>query len=140
MSNATTVGWVYVLPSPPWTHFLFSLFSLLTDGILSRRLEPDGRGTFGILKSCIITLLLCVYTVLHVNVQPEKATLFDRFWTKAKWVLVGTLAPELVVFVAWCQRREARRISAALNQIFKEKVCVTFMYLRISGLYLLDGR
>ncbi|KAM7213642.1 hypothetical protein V8F06_010963 [Rhypophila decipiens] len=32
--------------------------------------EPDGRGSFGILKSCVITLVLCMYTALHLNIPP----------------------------------------------------------------------
>jgi len=56
-----------------------------------------------------------------VNIHPENATTLDKLLTKAKWVLVGTLAPVLVVFVAWSQRQEANRISATLTKFFKEK-------------------
>jgi hypothetical protein len=48
-----------------------------------------------------------VYTALHVNIPPEKATKLQKAMTKAKWVLIGMFAPELVVFVAWCQRQQA---------------------------------
>ncbi|KAK4184543.1 hypothetical protein QBC35DRAFT_455175 [Podospora australis] len=71
-------------------------------------LEPDGRGTFGILRSCIITLALCVYTAIHLNIpgaEDAKTTVYLR---KAKWVVIAMFAPELVVYVAWCQRQEAR--------------------------------
>ncbi|RFU27686.1 hypothetical protein B7463_g8635, partial [Scytalidium lignicola] len=69
--------------------------------------EPDGRGTFGILRSCVVTLALCVYTALHINIPPAKSSKASKYVTKAKWVLIGMFAPELVVFVAWCQRQLA---------------------------------
>lgn len=42
--------------------------------------------------------------------------------TKAKWVLIGSIVPELVVFVAWSQKQEAKRISATLTKVFRERV------------------
>ncbi|KAE9372869.1 hypothetical protein N431DRAFT_409181 [Stipitochalara longipes BDJ] len=93
MDNITTIGWVP---------------------------EPDGRGTFGILRGCVITLALCVYTALHVNIPPEKATKLRKAMTKMKWVLIGMFAPELVVFVAWCQRQQASKLSKDLQPIFEK--------------------
>ncbi|RPB06573.1 hypothetical protein P167DRAFT_497379, partial [Morchella conica CCBAS932] len=37
--------------------------------------EPKGRGTISIVSSSMITLALCVYTALHINV-PHNATRF----------------------------------------------------------------
>jgi hypothetical protein len=45
------------------------------------------RGTFDILWSCIITLLICTWTVQHLNVPPPR-----RKGTKTIWQgLVGML-------------------------------------------------
>jgi hypothetical protein len=84
--------------------------------------EPSGRGTFGILKSCVITLGLCVYTALHVNLPRSDATTFSKYLTKAKWVLLGVFAPEVVVFVAWSQSEHAKHLSTELNRIFADRV------------------
>ena len=65
--------------------------------------DPDGRGTFSIVSSCVLTLTLCVYTAIHLNVRPYKQTELQSWIETAKWVVFGILAPELVVFVAWRQ-------------------------------------
>ncbi|KAH7635339.1 hypothetical protein B0T09DRAFT_22138 [Sordaria sp. MPI-SDFR-AT-0083] len=62
--------------------------------------EPTRRGTFGILSACIITLGLCVWTAIHLNVPrhdegplngPLKVTI-----RKVGWIIMGLLSPELV--------------------------------------------
>jgi hypothetical protein len=59
---------------------------------------PSERGTLNILSTCIFTLVLCVYTCLHLNILPHKATK----WYQKKWgsktigILLGLLAPEIV--------------------------------------------
>ena len=65
--------------------------------------DPDGRGTFTIASSCVLTLILCVYTAIHLNVRPHRKTELQSWIETTKWVVFGILAPELVVFVAWRQ-------------------------------------
>ena len=77
--------------------------------------DPDGRGTFTIASSCVLTLSLCVYTAIHLNVRPYRRTELQSWIETAKWVVFGILAPELVVFVAWRQYVSAM----ALNSIVK---------------------
>ncbi|KAH6619005.1 hypothetical protein C7974DRAFT_342103 [Boeremia exigua] len=73
---------------------------------------PSERGTFGILSTCILTLLLCVYTSLHLNIPVHKVT----HWSQKPWVLktfgvlVGLCAPELVAFLAFRQWNQARNL------------------------------
>lgn len=57
--------------------------------------EPQTRGTYSIVSTCVITLSLCVWTALHLNI-PEHSKADHQKWRKAKWLLVGLLAPELV--------------------------------------------
>ncbi|KAK0667508.1 hypothetical protein QBC41DRAFT_338351 [Cercophora samala] len=67
--------------------------------------EPDGRGTFSLVFSCVVTLTLCVFSALHLNVPPESRSNSFRlqFIDKAKWVVYGIFAPELVVATAAAQ-------------------------------------
>lgn len=62
--------------------------------------NPTSRGTFDVLSTCIITLLLCVWTAVHLNVSPP-----GQFWKsifrKIKWLILALLAPEVVVIIAW---------------------------------------
>ncbi|KAK4206521.1 hypothetical protein QBC37DRAFT_458824 [Rhypophila decipiens] len=83
--------------------------------------EPDGRGSFSILKSCVITLVLCVYTALHLNVPPANSTKIFLIWRKTKWILIGLFAPEIVVFVAWAQKQQVKKFSKDIAVIFAEQ-------------------
>ncbi|KAK3361603.1 hypothetical protein B0T24DRAFT_111509 [Lasiosphaeria ovina] len=64
-----------------------------------------------------MTLVLCVYTALHLNIPAPNLTAFDACMRKGKWVLMGCFAPELVVFVAWCQRRQASRLLGQMREV-----------------------
>lgn len=80
--------------------------------------EPsNSRGTFTILSSCITTLILCVYTAVHLNVPHHGDAEFRRWLRTTKWVILGILAPELVVFVAWRQYVSAVTLERAVKQI-----------------------
>lgn len=69
--------------------------------------EPKGRGTLSILLSSLVTLIICVWTVLHMNVAPNATTL-QRFGHKFKFVVFGVLAPEFVLITALHQFLEAK--------------------------------
>ena len=58
--------------------------------------EPYERGTFGILSTCIITLGLCVWTAIHLNVPARNGHL-RQLLRKVGWMVLGFLAPELVI-------------------------------------------
>ena len=62
--------------------------------------SPQTRGTWDILSSCIITLILCVWTAVHLNISPP-----GSFWEpklrKVGWLILALLAPEMVAYTAW---------------------------------------
>ena len=72
--------------------------------------DPNGRGTFTLVSSCLLTLLICVYSAMHLNVPPYgESTL--QFWVRnIKWALLGIFGPELIVFIAWKQYQSANTI------------------------------
>ncbi|KAH7396802.1 hypothetical protein DE146DRAFT_789449 [Phaeosphaeria sp. MPI-PUGE-AT-0046c] len=84
---------------------------------LSWGAEPKYRGTYSILSSCIITIALCVWTAVHLNV-PEHGRIMPQFWRKMSWMLVGLLAPELVAWTAFQQLQEAKRIRDDMRKLF----------------------
>jgi hypothetical protein len=57
--------------------------------------EPQFRGTYGILSSCLITLGLCIWTAVHLNL-PEQSKAKAQVWRKTKWLFIALLAPEIV--------------------------------------------
>ncbi|THZ06595.1 hypothetical protein D6C93_01402 [Aureobasidium pullulans] len=79
--------------------------------------EPHGRGTFGILSSCITTLVLCVYTAVHLNI-PEHGKERQQYFRKFGWVILGLLAPEIVAWNAWEQYRTASRITQDVHKAY----------------------
>lgn len=82
--------------------------------------EPDGRGTFGIITSCVATLTLCVWSAMHLNIAPAKQTYWQRVWYLIKWILLGILIPELVILSAWRQYLSAKRMTKEMKLIFEE--------------------
>jgi hypothetical protein len=94
-----------------------------TSHIATWKAEPNHRGTYGILMTCLITLGLCLWTAVHLNISSsdDKGSKTVRTvqsilswielpptdkerWTAATkhtvrkigWMILGFLAPELV--------------------------------------------
>ena len=71
--------------------------------------SPNGRGTLDIVWSCLITIFLCVWTSLHLNVPASHETYVQRWARKLRWCVQATMAPEFVVGFATGQKVEARK-------------------------------
>ncbi|GKT51303.1 uncharacterized protein ColSpa_11484 [Colletotrichum spaethianum] len=78
--------------------------------------EPNGRGTFGLICSCVLTLTICVWTALHLNVPAARSTVRGRALEGTKWVLYGIFAPELVVATAASQYIVARWLKREIEK------------------------
>lgn len=57
--------------------------------------EPTTRGTFSLVSTCLITMGLCIWTAVHLNI-PGPGERVTQFWRKVFCVLIGLFAPELV--------------------------------------------
>ncbi len=79
------------------------------------------RGTLDILYTCIITLTLCVYTAIHINVPPRGAHKGWWYLQKTKWTILGIFAPEIVLITAWEQFSSAFQLQKDLNNEAMEK-------------------
>ena len=75
--------------------------------------EPDGRGTFSIIFSCLTTLLFCASKILKPNI-------LDPRWgsrvIQIIQVLAGMFVPELVYLVALGQYLDARGVRDTINR------------------------
>lgn len=78
------------------------------------------RGTWGILYSCTFTLGLCVYTEIHLNIPARDDTVIIIWLRKLKWMFIALIVPEIVLYTAWAQRYEARRICHELNELVRK--------------------
>ncbi|KAF2728140.1 hypothetical protein EJ04DRAFT_504545 [Polyplosphaeria fusca] len=72
------------------------------------RPSPTERGTFNILSSCVLTLALCVWTALHLNI-PEHGKVHQQTWRKCGWLAIGLFAPEFIFVTAFYQKIESNR-------------------------------
>ena len=61
--------------------------------------EPSGRGTWSLLWSCLATIFLCTWSVLHLDV-PKKHGTFYLLSRKTRWMLYTALAPEMTLAIA----------------------------------------
>jgi len=82
--------------------------------------DPNGRGTSSLFISCMLTLGLCVWSALHLNI-PSKSETKQQYWLRrVKWAICGVLIPEIVVLLAWRQWTSARRLTTEINKIFSD--------------------
>jgi hypothetical protein len=79
---------------------------------------PEGRGTIGLLTTCLITLSLCVWTAIHMNVPPGeiRRSKWRKFVHKLGWTVLAVFAPEVVVWRAFAQFTEALKLGVAINE------------------------
>ena len=69
--------------------------------------EPDGRGTWSILWSSLVTVFLCTWSVLHLTVRKQGR--WRLFLRKCKYMLGTVLVPELTLTESVRAFLEARR-------------------------------
>ncbi|KAL8949030.1 MAG: hypothetical protein Q9222_004826 [Ikaeria aurantiellina] len=79
--------------------------------------EPDGRGTWGLLYSCVFTLVLCVWTAIHPNLPSLRASKSQKYWLKILWVLMAVFAPEIGVLTAFRQYQKATGLASQLSRL-----------------------
>ena len=84
--------------------------------------DPDGRGTISLVMSCLLTLLLCVWQALHLNVPKRGDTAWGKFVTNLVWITIGIYAPELVVFTAWRQWSSSKLLSKVVEEEAKREM------------------
>jgi hypothetical protein len=90
---------------------------------------PNVRGTFDIVWACFTILLLCTWSVQHLNIQPLikpravgqyiRLTAF-QVKRKAKWMLLTLLAPEILIGLALSQFVAARHGRDTMQEFASE--------------------
>ena len=95
--------------------------------------DPSGRGTWGILSSCVFTLVLCVYTAIHLNIPAKNDSKYTFWLRKIKWVFIAIFGPEVVVLTALDQWLSAKRLLTRLRDPAQsiDKVCLQWQSILI---------
>ena len=84
--------------------------------------EPDGRGTWGLLLSCFLTLVLCTYTAIHLNIQPHESTKKSNR-RRMLATLLANVVPEWLFVIALSQWNCARQLQWKLNHLPDDPAC-----------------
>ncbi|PHH91084.1 hypothetical protein CDD83_1712 [Cordyceps sp. RAO-2017] len=71
------------------------------------------RGTMSILQTCVVTLVSCIYTVLHLDL-PTKTDFWSVFAEKMKFVNYTILMPEVTLYYAVFEYEEAYKLKQKL--------------------------
>src|ERR1700722_8635375 len=62
--------------------------------------EPSGRGTAGLLYTCLITIFLCVWSAMHINIPERNYSRTGNFFYKVFFAVFAIIAPEVVFLIA----------------------------------------
>jgi len=108
---------------------------------------PHTRGTLALVFSCVITLFLCVWTTVHVNIEPENEVnktlnrvmrkffrysgeglvgggvekfLADKRVRKVGWGCVTLAVPEGIMAIAAYERKTAHLLREEVNAIIRK--------------------
>jgi hypothetical protein len=95
-------------PSKPWVGW---------------QLSPARRGTFDILQTCILTILACTWSVLHLNVPAPREKYSRKLKRKILSTVVTIFLPEVILAHAIVERRMAVDSLAEIRKIQDIDLC-----------------
>lgn len=103
-----------------------SLFSVHGSNTTTKwETEPATRGTFDLLSTYIITLSLCVWSSVHLNLPGNDQDYWAKFSRRASCIIGALVAPEYLILTAWSQRQMAKEIFKEVKDTVKSKKNVT---------------
>ncbi|KAB5570440.1 hypothetical protein GE09DRAFT_707761 [Coniochaeta sp. 2T2.1] len=102
--------------------------------------SPDTRGTMNIIWSCVSTLVVCLYYMLHLYVPAPDDSYWTRFWRKARWAFLGLLAPELPMLFACGQWASANRSVLSMQALGHHEWSIEHAFYADSGGFVVDFR
>ena len=102
--------------------------------------QPDQRGTIDIIWSCLATLVICVWAMLHLNVPSQSDTQVTLFFRKLRWMTLSILAPELIMLFASGQWASARRSVADMHRLGHSSWTIVHAFYADSGGFLLHSQ
>jgi hypothetical protein len=95
----------------------FEHYNATSDPLVGYTQSPNGRGTLTILFSCLLTLSLCVWSAVHLDLPRHGEGSTQYTWRYLKWSLLGVFGPELLIWIAWRQYISARCLTAAVEEV-----------------------
>jgi len=77
--------------------------------------QPEGRGALDILWSCLITMVLCSWSTLCMNMPGPSESRTQILWRRLALTALGFLCPELIFEIALGQWLSARQSVTDFN-------------------------
>ena len=77
--------------------------------------QPNFRGTFDILWTCLVTIFISTYSMLCLNIPAPKDNFVKRFGRRLLWMALGILGPEFPLTYAAGQWSRAKHSVAAFR-------------------------
>ena len=102
--------------------------------------QPNQRGTIDIIWSCVATLGICVWAMLHLNVPSQADSQVTLFLRRVRWMTLAILAPELVMLFASGQWASARRSVAEMGETGSSDWTIVHAFYADSGGFLLHSK
>ena len=98
--------------------------------------EPDGRGTWSVVWSCLATIFICIWSALHLDV-PERHGFWFSSCRKVRYMLVAVLAPEFFLVTAFENYFTARVLLKDLVQYGSSEWTLTHtQFVCVEGFYI----
>ncbi|KAL8886291.1 MAG: hypothetical protein Q9215_005986 [Flavoplaca cf. flavocitrina] len=84
--------------------------------------QPDGRETLDILWTCVVTMSLCSWSILCLNMPGTKESKWVVLWRKFAMTSLGVLCPEIMTTTAVGQWVRARQCVQDFNENLEEEL------------------
>lgn len=82
--------------------------------------EPSFRGTSTILSTCLVTMILSVWTAVYVNLPEHKKGHMQK-WRRLRWLVAGLIAPEIVALNAWEQKQRVAQLTRFMEELHRKR-------------------
>lgn len=79
--------------------------------------EPNGRGTIGLLWSCLFTWLLCSWVLFHVNIPARNDSKQRVICRRIYFLVIGIIFPELLAGITLTQCRDAYLVVLQIREL-----------------------
>ena len=96
------------------------------------RSEPDGRGTWSILWSCLATIFICTWSALHLDI-PERHGRWYLFLRNIRFMLLAAVAPEYILAISADTLFKARDLLKKISKGENQEWTLTHMHFAIAG-------
>src|SRR5277367_414395 len=80
--------------------------------------SPNRRGSLDIIWSCLFTVFICCWRVVHPNIPPPNSQWWHRFLDRTIYLVLAALGPELILAVAIREYLDAKACSKRLRLDF----------------------